>query len=262
MSSLADRTISALRDVHNELTAIVPSLSESQLTGPSGASEWSVAQVLSHLGSGAEINYATYAAAIHGTDAPADDFNQGVWDRWNALAPHEQAAGFLAADTAIVELLEGLAPEQRESIQIHLGFLPMPLPLAAVAGMRLGEATLHAWDIKVALDPATELNEAAAAVMVEQYAGALGFLLGFTGKADQISESAVVRVPSSGVDIVIGDTVALVESTGDATATMIGEAESLARLLAGRLSALYTPPGVTVEGNVTLEDLRKVFPGY
>lgn len=262
MNSLADRTISSLRTVHDELAALVPTLSESQLTGPSGASEWSVAQVLSHLGSGAEISHATYAAAIEDSDAPAADFNQTVWDRWNAMTPQEQAAGFLAADTALIELMEGLTTDQRESIQIKLGFLPMPLPLAAVAGMRLGEATLHAWDVQVALDPAAVLDAGAVDVMIEQYVGTLGFLLGFTGKADQLSQPTVVRVPSSGVDIVVGDAVSVVASTGEATAVMTGDPESLVRLMAGRLTALYTPADVTVEGNITLDDLRKVFPGY
>ncbi len=262
MSSLADRTISALRTTHDELAAKVSTLTEEQLTGPSGASEWSVAQVLSHLGSGAEISQAPYAAAIDGTEAPEGDFNQGVWDRWNAMTPIEQAAGFLAADEALVSLVERLSTEQRESLQIKLGFLPMPLSLAAALGMRLNESAQHTWDVNVALDPAAVIGDAAAAVVVEHFSGELGFLLGFTGKADQVSEPAVVRVANVGVDIVIGEGVALVASSGDATATMTGSAEALVRLLGGRLTSLYTPASVTVEGNVTLDDLRKVFPGY
>ncbi len=43
---------------------------------------------------------------------------------------------------------------------------------------------------------------------------------------------------------------------------MTGGPETLVRLLGGRLTQLYTPPTVSVAGNITLEDLRKVFPGY
>ncbi len=202
MSSLADRSISALRGVHDELAALVSTLTEAQLKGPSGASEWNVADVLSHLGSGAEISHASYVAALSGTEAPGPDFNQGVWDRWNAMSPQDQASGFLAADAAFVEFMEALTTDQRETSEIALGFLPMPLPIASIAGMRLNESAQHAWDVKVAFDPAATVNEAAADVLVEHFSGGLGFLLGFTGKADQIEEPAVVALTDIGVDIV------------------------------------------------------------
>ena len=40
MTSLVDRTIAALRTEHDTLVALLPNLSEDQLSGPSGASEW------------------------------------------------------------------------------------------------------------------------------------------------------------------------------------------------------------------------------
>jgi len=46
------------------------------------------------------------------------------------------------------------------------------------------------------------------------------------------------------------------------TATFDGPLEVGIRLLSGRLKPQYTPAGVEVTGNVSLEDLRKVFPGY
>jgi hypothetical protein len=36
----------------------------------------------------------------------------------------------------------------------------------------------------------------------------------------------------------------------------------VARLLTGRLTPPFTPEDVTVTGNVGLDDLRRVFPGY
>src|ERR1700754_3467904 len=111
MTSLADRTIAALRNAHDELAGIVPGLSDEDLARTSGASEWTVSQVLSHLGSGAEIGLAGYVAAVAGEDAPGQDYNQQVWDRWNALAPQEQAAGFLEHNEAQVRWLEDLSPE-------------------------------------------------------------------------------------------------------------------------------------------------------
>lgn len=262
MSSLADRSIAALRGVHDELAALVPTLTDAQLNGPSGASEWTVAQVLSHMGSGAEISHAAYGPAVTGAPGPAEDFNQAVWDRWNAMSPQDQASGFLEADEKFVAFLEGIPAELRETIEIKLGFLPMPLPLASIVGMRLNESAQHTWDVQVALDPAATVNEAAAEVLVEHFSGGLGFLLGFSGKADQVEEPAVVALTDIGVDIVIAESVSISPSGDKATATMTGGPETLIRLLGGRLTQLYTPPTVAVTGNITLEDLRKVFPGY
>ena len=76
MSTLAASTIAALRHEHDTLEAFVSALSSDQLSGPSGASEWSVAQVLSHLGSGSEISLATLRSALGEGDAPDDDFNR------------------------------------------------------------------------------------------------------------------------------------------------------------------------------------------
>jgi uncharacterized protein (TIGR03083 family) len=261
-ASLTDRTIAALRSAHGELSALVPSLSDEQLSGTSGASEWTVAQVLSHLGSGAEITLAGYRAALVGDAAPGQDFNQSVWDRWDDRSPQEQATGFVQHDAGLVDMLESLTPEERQSLQVKLGFLPAPLPLASAAGMRLHEVAQHAWDVRVALDPAALLDAASAGVLVEHFTGELGFLVGFFGKADRLSEPALVRIGRSDVAIAVDDQVSLTTTTDEVTATFTGEVEAAIRLIGGRLTPPYTPAGVEVTGNVTLDDLRSVFPGF
>jgi uncharacterized protein (TIGR03083 family) len=261
MTTLAARTIEALRSTHQTLAA-VGDLPEAALKGPSGATEWTIAQVLSHLGSGAEIGLATLTAAVDGTAAPGPDFNPGVWDRWNAMSPREQADGFLTHDARLVAAYEALTAEQRENVQVKMGFLPMPLPLAAVAGMRLNEAVQHSWDVRVATDPAAVLPGDAARLLVEHLSGALSFMTGFVGKADALGAPAVVEVRDGGFGIVIGDGVALQEDVADPTATFTGPVEAAVRLVGGRLRPGYTPAEVTVSGNVTLDDLRRVFPGY
>ena len=262
MTSLADRTIAALRAVHDQLAAVVPTLTDDQLTGPSGASEWTVAQVLSHIGSGAEINLASYENAVTGEDAPGQDFNESVWARWDGSTPQEQAAAVLGHTAALVEFLEALSPEQRETLQVKLGFMPFPLSLAAVAGMRLHENALHLWDVEVALDPSAGLDPIATAVLVEHFVDDIGFLLGFIGKADALASPARVRFGTSDVGLVIADSVSVTGSIGDATATIHGPLEAVMRLLGGRLKPAHTPAAVRVEGNVSLDDLRRVFPGY
>jgi uncharacterized protein (TIGR03083 family) len=260
MTTLADRTIAALRATHDELAALVPGLTDEQLTGPSGAAEWPLAQVLSHLGSGAEIALASLSAAADGTPAPPQDFNQSVWDRWNAMSPRDQATGFVEHDARLVAAYEALTSEQRENLEVDLGFAK--LPLSALAGMRLNEAAQHSWDARVALDPDAVIPESSAQLLAEHLAGGLSFMTGFIGKVDALAKPAVVEIQGSPYGIVIADGVSLTEGVANPTATFVGPLEAAIRLIGGRLTPAHTAAGVEVIGDVTLDELRKVFPGY
>jgi uncharacterized protein (TIGR03083 family) len=262
VTASTDRTIEALRATHDELVTVVSTMSDEQLVERSGAAEWSVAQVLSHLGSGAEISLATLRAAVDATAAPTQEFNQEVWDRWNVLSGHDQATGFIAHDHDFLAYVEALSADQRQELRIDLGFLPAPLPLAAYLGMRVNEAAQHSWDARVAVDAKAAISADTAALIAEHLATDLSFLLGFTGKADAIAQPAVVDIDRSGYAIVIENSVSLTTERPPATAAFTGPLEAAIRLLAGRLSAPYTPGDVEVTGAVTLDDLRRVFPGY
>jgi uncharacterized protein (TIGR03083 family) len=262
MTTLADRTIAALRAEHDDLAAAATAFSPGQIKGPSGAADWTVAQVFSHLGSGAEITLATLRGGTGEAEAPGPGFNQSVWDRWNALSPEAQAAGSVESNAALVAALESLTPEQRESIAINPGFLPQAIPLASYAGMRLSEVAHHGWDIRVAADPAAALTEDGAALLAEHLSGGLSFFLGFITKPDAIGGPAVVEVGGTPYRIVIGERSSLTTEAHPATATFTGPLESAMRLLVGRLGPEHTPAGVDVTGNVSLADLRRVFPGF
>ncbi|WP_028644375.1 maleylpyruvate isomerase family mycothiol-dependent enzyme [Nocardioides sp. URHA0020] len=257
MSELTVRAIAALRANHDELAAVVPTLSEAQLTGPSGAAEWTVAQVFSHLGSGAEISRTPIATAA-GEQVDAED-NQTIWARWDGSTPAEQVAGFLTHDAAYLDTVEGLSAEQHESLQIDMGFLPQPVPLVVALGMRLNEVANHAWDVRVGLDPAATVDAASADLLLELFAGPLSFLLGFSGKADQLEQEVRLAIPGGGIEIT--DAVRVADEVADPTATFDGPTEAVVRLLTGRLGDAYAAD-VTVTGNVTLDELRQVFPGY
>lgn len=259
--TLADRTIAALRVQHDHLAGTVPQLSPAQLTGPSGAADWTVAQLLSHLGSGAEITLATHRAALAGTAPGGQDFNRGVWDRWDAMSPQDQADGFLQHNAELIEALESLTAEQRATTIVDMGFLPAPIPLASSTGMRLAESTLHSWDFDVALDPAAALDPDTAQLLAEHYEGGLSFLLGFIGKRDALAEPAVIRIQGTPYSLVLNETIALT-TANDPTATFNGPLEAAIRLITGRLTEAHTPPGTEVTGNVSLGDLRRAFPGY
>jgi uncharacterized protein (TIGR03083 family) len=257
-----DRTIGALRATHDALANVVTGMPDVQLVARSGATEWTVAEVLSHLGSGAEISLATLRAAVDGAAAPTQDFNPQVWDRWNSLTPPKQAADFLVHDDDLVAAVEALSTTQRHELRIDLGFLPAPLPVAGYLGMRLNEAAHHSWDVQVSTDPGAAISADTAELIAEHLATDLSFLLGSTGKADAIAHPAVVDIHGSGYAIVIDDAVSLTAAGPPATATFDGPLEAAIRLLAGRLGATHTPADVQVTGAVTLDDLRRVFPGY
>ncbi len=260
MTELVDGSIAALRANHEELEKVIGGLSPEQLTGPSGASEWSIADALSHLGSGAEITLGTLTASL--PDAPSEKpENQAIWDRWNAASPEEQASWFLEHDERLVAAIEALTPEQRETLTFDLGFLPDPVAMDVFVGMRLNEVAAHSWDVRVGVSPDAGIHAPSAELLLESFAGSLGFLLGFSTKPDTLAERTIVGV--DGYELAIDDNVRVIQGTAEGeTATFSGPLEALVRLLTGRLKPEHTPEGVEVTGNVTLEQLREVFPGY
>jgi uncharacterized protein (TIGR03083 family) len=267
MSTLADKTISALRGNHDQLAARVSGLEDEDLARQSGSSQWDVAQVLGHLGSGAEIALAGLQAGIDGREAPGQDFNQPVWDRWNAMSAREKAHGSLDANERLVTTYESLDATARQEVQIKLAFLPFPADVALLAGMRLNEAALHGWDVKVAFDANATLTVEETVATLEQLSGPLAFMLGFLGKPDALNGTqTTLRVETTDPDrvlgLVLGDTVSLADAPSDAGGVLNIPAEGLLRLLAGRLDQAHTPDSVTITSSVvTLEQLRRVFPG-
>ncbi|SDT76871.1 maleylpyruvate isomerase family mycothiol-dependent enzyme [Actinoplanes derwentensis] len=261
MTTLASRTIAALRSEHDTLAGVVSGLSAEQLTGPSGAAEWTIADVLSHLGSGAEITLAGFRAALGEAEAPGPDFNQSVWDRWNALSPQDQAAGWVKSDTALVTAFEAVPEERHDEIKVR-SFLPDPLPFSSFAALRLSEVAPHVWDVRVGVDPSAGLTDSAAVLLAEHLSDSLGFLLGFIGKPAEAHEHAVIEISDTPYRIVLDDKALLTTEALPSTATFDGPLEAAARLLYGRLAPQHTPAGVGVTGNISLDELRAVFPGF
>src|ERR1700678_337201 len=143
--------ISALRHSHDRLRAAVEPLDLSQLEQLSYASEWSIAQVLSHLGSQAEIFGLFVNAGLSGSEPPGQDAFAPIWDVWNAKSPQAQASDALDADQATLARFESMDAD--EQARFRLSMFGMELDTAGVARMRLGEHAMHTWDVVVALDP-------------------------------------------------------------------------------------------------------------
>lgn len=262
MPSPADATIAALRSGHDDLAALVAGLSDEQLTTPSVATEWDVSQVVSHLGSGAVIGLEALEASLEGRSNPGMEFNQGVWDRWNAMSPRERQAGFLTANAALVERYEGLDEATRNDLRVDLGFLPQPIDVKTAGNFRLNEFALHSWDVRATFDPTATVRPEAVEPLMEQVA----FLLGWVGKADRLGRTAQVAVTTTAPERTFGlsvtDAVAVTDVPAAADATLDLPGEAWLRLVTGRLRPEHTPAGVGASGAVDLDDLRRVFPGY
>ncbi|MEH0580525.1 MULTISPECIES: maleylpyruvate isomerase family mycothiol-dependent enzyme [Streptomyces] len=264
MSERADRIIAALRSGHDHLTSLVRGLGAADLSRQSGATDWDVSQVLSHLGSGAEIGLAVLEGALDGTGPKDGDFNKSVWARWDAMSPEERAEGFVAANEALVSRYEGLEARTREELRIDLGFLPMPVDVPTVAGLRLSEFTFHTWDVEVAFDPAATLASDATGLLLDQ----AGLLIGRLGRADAVDGRPVqlairTTAPERSFGLVLGEAVALGDEPAQPDAVLSAPAEWWLRLTTGRHAPTYTPTSVALTGGpLTLDDLRRVFPGF
>jgi uncharacterized protein (TIGR03083 family) len=264
VTSPADQTIAALRSGHDDLAARVRAMSPGDLTSPSGASDWDVSEVISHLGSGAEIGLAALDGALAQTGTPGGDFNKSVWARWDAMTPAERAEGFLRANENLVTRYESLDAATRADLRIDLGFLPQPVDVATAAGFRLIEFALHTWDVKAGFDPRATLAPEAVPPLLER----LGLLMGFIARPDAIAgRHATLAVnladPDRSLGLDLRDAVTLTESPAQPDGVLRAPAEAWLRLATGRLSPEHTPATVTLDvDSLDLDDLRRVFPGF
>ena len=126
--------------------------------------------------------------------------------------------------------------------------------------MRLNEIAQHTWDVTVGLDPAATVDATAADLMLTLLSDQLSFMLGFTAHPDALSEPT--EVAAGDWVLVVDQSARIVPAATNPIATFTGTTESFYRLLGGRLTERYTPPGTDVTGSVTLDDLRRVFPGF
>ena len=248
--------IGALRHSHDRLQAIVEPLDLGQLEQPSYASKWSIAQVLSHLGSQAEIFGLWLDASLSGEEPPGREAFGPIWDSWNARSPQAQAADALHADRVTLEGMESLDADQLA--RLHLNLFGMDLDATGLARIRLGEHAVHSWDVAVALDPAATVAPDAVGLLVDT----LGQFMGRAAKPDGVDRRLRVSTTDPERDFILatGESVTLTPDDGEAGLPELRlPAEALIRLAYGRLDPAHTPP-VQASG-VDLDELRAVFPG-
>jgi uncharacterized protein (TIGR03083 family) len=257
METSPDPWIGALRHSHDRLQAVVEPLGLADLEQRSYASEWSIAQVLSHLGSGAEIFGLFLEAGLTGQEPPGRDAFVPVWNIWNAKGPLAQTTDGLQADEATVERFESLDPDQKAGLRLHM--FGMDMDLTGLVRMRLGEHALHTWDVTVALDPSATVAPDAVVLLIDT----VGQLAARAAKPD--GKPRRIRVSTSDPErhflLETGEGVTLTESDGEEGLPELRlPAEAFIRLVYGRLGPHHTPQ-VEADG-VDLEELRQLFPGF
>ncbi len=251
---MSDR-LAVLHESVRHLADVTSRIDPDKFTAPAYPSEWSIADTFSHLGSGAVIGKQNFENAVnHRENDPA--FNPSVWDEWNAKEPSVQVSDCLVYDRSYLSALEESSHEQRESFSFNLG--PYSFDFDGLVGLRLSEHALHTWDIEVAIDSdATLSNDAASAIL-----DTIQFIVSMTGKAPGQKKNVTIRTSEPVRHFTIeldNSSVKWIEEENDSAVDLELPAESLVRLIYGRLDAKHTPSAVT--GSV-LDELREVFPGF
>ena len=260
MTELSARDwIGALRRSHDRLDDLVRGLDEPVLSARSYDADWSIAQVLSHLGSGSEIFGLILDAGIAGEQPPGGEVLQGIWAEWDARSPEQMRDGYLVSGEAFVRRLESMTDEEIGSFSLPLWGMVLDVP--AFARMRLSELAVHVWDVEVALDPTALVT-----------AEAVGLLL--DGLGSTAERSGTPADPPFAVQIVTTDpardlvvrtaspvTIEVAEEGASYDGRLVLPAEAFLRLVYGRLDEAHAPE-LEQAGARGLDDLRAAFPGF
>ena len=107
-----NETQHALETSATHLLDLVQNLEPAELTRQAYPTKWTIADVLSHVGSGAVIMRRRIEAEVDHEAVP-DGFNQSAWDEWNAKDSPAKAAHAMVADRQLLDLVAALTDEQR-----------------------------------------------------------------------------------------------------------------------------------------------------
>jgi uncharacterized protein (TIGR03083 family) len=246
--------LSELQSSVDRLRTLVDPLTPARLEESAYPTEWSIADVMSHIGSGAVI----FRRRIEDTRAgrePDEDFAPGVWAVWDAKSPASKTADGLVADRELVECLVGVTEDERATFRFALG--PMTFGFDEFVGLRVNEHALHTWDVEVSLDPAAVVAPGMVALVIDQ----LGMIARFTGKPTGTAHEVRVHTTDPERHLVVVfkvDSVELAPGDGASDPDLELPAEAFVRLVYGRLDPAHSPP---VDAPAIVDELRAAFPG-
>jgi uncharacterized protein (TIGR03083 family) len=236
------------------LRTTVEGMTEDQYVASAYPTEWTNADVMSHLGSAAIIAKRTIDDTLEGREPPPK-FNESVWDVWNAKTPHAQVTDSLDADRALMTRYVEMTPDERERFFLQLG--PMRFDFDRALGLRLGEHVMHTWDIETTINPEATLQSEAVPYLFAN----LELLMRFAAKPTGNEHTLHIRTTDPQKEFALtqsADGVTLNEVEGVEVFDLELPAEAFLRLAYGRMDEAHTPAGVDA---THLDELRRVFPG-
>ena len=223
--------LEVLRTSVVRLRGIVEGLDPGQLAAPAYPTEWTIADVLSHLGSGAVIFQRWFDDALAGRELPPVLPNPSGPSGKRSQRKRRRPTS---------------SPPTKSSWSV-CGHLPtttgpgssspcgaMTFDFAGFVGLRLNEHALHTWDIEVALDPGAAVAPGSAGLVVDN----LQMMVRFTGKPTGTEHTVAVRTsePRRDFVIVIGADAVLLEPAEPVDEPdLLIPAEAFIRLVYGRL---------------------------
>jgi uncharacterized protein (TIGR03083 family) len=251
---MAELHVEALRSSVARLHSLVAEMDTDDLTRRAYPAQWSIADVLSHLGSGAVITKRRLDDAVADIATP-DDLAPSVWEEWNAKSPDAKRDDALAADAELLDGIDAVTPQERSSFTSEMG--PMTLDFEQFVAMRLNEHVLHTWDIEVIDDPTSTPPQQPAALVVDNLQLIARFTATPTGDTRTIT--ITTTEPDRGFTVDLSpDAVNFSPTPPEPAADLMLPAEAFVRLVYGRLDPEHTPAGA--EGSA-LAVLRRAFPG-
>jgi uncharacterized protein (TIGR03083 family) len=254
MTQNASELLEELRISHQRLAGLMNGPSAPPAGGSAYPEDWAVADVLSHLGSGAEIFTLILDRSENGEAAPSQEDFVAIWDRWNATSPDDQVHDGLRSDAAFVDRAFAVKSETE-----RVPAFGSPMSIADFLAMRLQEHVVHTWDVEVATDRAATIPATHLPFLLER----LPSVAPRSAREVDVPRSVHVRVESPDasfrVDLDRETTLLRDDESSEAELTM--SAEGFVRLVFGRLP----DPSAVVESEEQADlaaDLARVFVGY
>jgi uncharacterized protein (TIGR03083 family) len=253
----AEVFLAALRNSRARLVETATPLTPEQVREQSYDTEWTIAQVLSHIGTGSIFFKFILEAGLAGEPVPGIDVMRPIWDEWNAKSPEDQQRDGLAADGELMAAFEALDAQQRADWEIDM--FGMHPDFAGILRMRLSEHAVHTWDVVVALDSKALLAPDAVELLIDT----LDAVVARVGKPldQQLVLGVETEDPARNFVLTVdadGAKLEPLDARFEADRLLALPAEAFIRLVFGRLDPDHTPPGAD---DPILEVLRPVFPG-
>jgi uncharacterized protein (TIGR03083 family) len=249
--------IEELRHSHDQLVELTKALDVDALERQSACTEWSVAQVMSHLGSQAEIFFLILRAGLSGDPGPSSEAFPPIWNAWNERSAEAQVRDSSEMNEGFVKELESLDDKALEDFHVHA--FNMEIDVLTLFRLRLSEHAVHSWDVAVTFLPAVAISPSAVDLIIDSAVESVVRVGKPTEQPHVIhiqthEPQRDLALMTNGVRIVPWS-----EQTSDATLGI--SAEELIRLVYGRIRKADLTHAEFIGDAFSFGGLLAIFPG-